>query len=165
MVVILSTSVCLEREKAGHIFWQALHSEHKEGVWYLESLTVYLLSWFWCWKRLSLLKYRRHFWQHRYLRIPHPFCSIKILSVLEKVHPHSSLKSQITLYSHIISHSTPTCTPSLPSFVFFFSLILIWMCFIFFSQGPAAPLRSCTLDAPWQMSTTSLFSQPCILYV
>lgn len=35
------------------------------------------------------------------------------------------------------------------------------MCFIFFSQGPVAPLRTCTLDALWQMSTASLFCPNC----
>lgn len=81
------------------------------------------------------------------------------------MNPYFSLKSQITHYNHIISNpilSFPHSTSRPP---FSYSLILIWTCFIFFSQGPAAPLRTCTLDAPWQMSTASLFSQPCILYV
>lgn len=46
MVVILSPLVRLVRERAGHIFWQALHVELKEGALYQECLTVYLLSWF-----------------------------------------------------------------------------------------------------------------------
>lgn len=46
MVVILSPLMCLERERAGHIFQQALHFELKEAVRYQEFLTVYLLSWF-----------------------------------------------------------------------------------------------------------------------
>lgn len=86
----------------------------------------------------------------------------KILSQVIKRNPHSSLKSQIMHYNHIISNPALSLVLLLlPSS----SLILIWTRFIFSSRGPAAPLRTCTLDAPWQMSTASLFSQPCILYV
>lgn len=72
----------------------------------------------------------------------------KILLQPIKVKPHPSLKHQIMHYNHntfnpalLFVHSTSRPPLSFP-------LILIWMCFIFFSQGPAAPLRVPALWMP-----------------
>lgn len=112
MVVILSPLVRL----AGHIFWQALHSELKEGSvvpgisYCLLAQLVLMLESSFC------LKHCRHFWLHSFLRMPCPRCSIeKLLSQLINLNPHSSLKSQIMHYNHIISNPTLTGVPHLPS--------------------------------------------------
>ncbi|KAK1894256.1 Homeobox protein Meis2, partial [Dissostichus eleginoides] len=72
------------------------------------------------------------------------------------LHSHNtqSARKLSTLYQDGLGSSDLSIYSSIP------------VCFISGGfQGPAAPLRTCTLDAPWQMSTASLLSQPCIFHL
>lgn len=78
MVVILSLLVHPQREKAGHIFWQALHSVPKEGS-VIRGMSYCLLA-----QLVSMLepsfslKHLGHFLEHSYRAMFCPLCS-KIL--------------------------------------------------------------------------------------